>query len=196
MRRSGSAISKLLLTVAAAASSSFVNASVPATTRTDLFVEEPSAVITEQQRVTGVVALPLISIIGATGGAISLPLSQSLEGLGKIRIGTEAAVRDIARVASRAGLQRASFTIIGNRDQVISITVPQEIPLSQLNGDGEIAFSPLTTYSGGSGGSDRLTASADGLGTLAFDVGGRIASAPSATAGDYAGVLRVTVQYN
>ena len=41
-----------------------------------------------------------------------------------------------------------------------------------------------------------MAAVTDGSGALAFDVGGRVQPSPSAAAGDYAGVLRVTVQYN
>lgn len=153
------------------------------------------AAVTQQQTVIGAVTLPLTTNIGITSGGMSLPFPQSLTGLGGIRIGTESAVRDIARVVSRAGLQQASFTIIGDKDQIISITVPSSISLSRLSGDGEVAFNPAMNMAGMAG-EGRLMASADGTGELAFDVGGRVQPSPSATAGDYAGILEVTIQYN
>lgn len=145
--------------------------------------------------VTGSVILPLVMQVGATAGAVSLPL-QSLGGASSVRIGTESIARDAGQVISRSGLQDASFTIIGDRDQIISIAVPPLISLSRLSGGGEIGFSPVTSLAGSGVGGSRLAASADGTGALAFDVGGRLEPTPSATAGDYAGVLRVTVQYN
>jgi hypothetical protein len=155
----------------------------------------PSSTVTEQEMVIGMVTLPLISAIGSGAGSMNLP-TQTFSSIGSVRIGTESLERDIAQVVSRAGLQQASFTIIGDRDQVISIAVPPTISLSRLSGDGEVEFSPITNMGGGVDGDSRLHASADGTGELAFDVGGRLQPSPSATAGDYAGVLRVTVQYN
>ena len=157
----------------------------------------PSSATTEQEMVTGSVALPLGASIGAAVGGISLPLPPSTFSSGaQFRIGTESIQRDIGRVISRSGLQQASFTIIGDQDQLISITVPASISLGRLYGDGEVEFTPVATVAGGAFGESRLVASADGTGTLAFDVGGRLEPSPSATAGAYAGVLQVTVQYN
>lgn len=160
-----------------------------------LSILAPSSTVTEQEMVTGMVTLPLVSAIGSGAGSMNLP-TQTFSSVGSVRIGTESLERDIAQVISRAGLQQASFTIIGDRDQVISIAVPPTISLSRLSGEGEVEFSPVTTMAGGADGGSRLHASADGTGELAFDVGGRLQPSPSATAGDYAGVLRVTVQYN
>lgn len=164
------------------------------TTSASLSVLAPSLVATDQEIVTGMVALPLVSAIGASTGALSLP-TQSLSSVGPVSIGTESIRRDIGQVISRAGLQQASFTIIGDSDQVISITVPPTISLSRLSGEGEVEFNPVTSLAG-LGSEGRLVASADGVGELAFDVGGRLQPTPAAAAGEYAGVLRVTVQYN
>ena len=155
----------------------------------------PSSTVTEQEMVIGLVTLPLVSAIGSGGSAMNLP-TQTFSSIGSLRIGTEAVERDIAQVVSRAGLQQASFTIIGDRDQVVSIAVPPTISLSRLSGEGEVEFSPVTSMMGGADGGSQLHAASDGTGELAFDVGGRLQPSPSATAGDYAGVLKVTVQYN
>ena len=155
----------------------------------------PSSATAEQEMVTGSVALGVS--IGAAVGGINLPPPPSTFSSGaQFRIGTESIQRDIGRVISRSGLQQASFTIIGDQDQLISITVPASISLGRLYGEGEVEFTPVATVAGGAFGESRLVASADGTGTLAFDVGGRLEPSPSATAGAYAGVLQVTVQYN
>ncbi len=156
----------------------------------------PGGTTAEQEMVTGSVVLPLEMSIGASVGSVSLPPPPTTFSSGTpIRIGTESIQRDIGSVISRSNLQQASFTIIGDQDQVVSIAVPPSVPLSRLSGEGQVEFTPQATVNGGLGES-RLVASADGTGTLAFDVGGRLEPSPSATAGAYAGVLQVTVQYN
>jgi hypothetical protein len=166
-----------------------------ASTSGSVSILSPSTAGAQQDMVTGMVVLPLVMQIGSTAGAISLP-PQSLAPSTRIAIATEAVQRDVGRVVSSAGLQRASFTIIGDRDQVVSIAVPPSISLSRLSGGGEVGFSPVTSLTGNGGSANTLHASADGMGALAFDVGGRLQPSPSASAGDYAGVLKVTVQYN
>lgn len=165
------------------------------TTDATLSILAPSSAITDQELVTGMVTLPLVSAIGSGAGSLNLP-PQTFSSVGAVRIGTESIERDIGQFISRAGLQQASFTIIGDRDQVISVTVPPTISLSRLSGEGQVEFSPVTNMVGGAGGEGLLHATADGTGELAFDVGGRLQPSPSAAAGDYAGVLKVTVQYN
>ncbi|WP_162256401.1 DUF4402 domain-containing protein [Sphingomonas sp. Root710] len=162
------------------------------TTDATLSILAPSSAVTDQELVTGMVTLPLVSAIGSSAGSLGLP-PQTFSSAGAVRIGTESIERDIAQVISRAGLQQASFTIIGDRDQVISVTVPPTISLSRLSGDGQVEFSPVTSMGGAEG---LLHATAEGTGELAFDVGGRLQPSPAASAGDYAGVLKVTVQYN
>lgn len=157
----------------------------------------PGGTTTEQETVTGSVALPLEMSIGTAVGAVSLPPPPSTFSSGtQVRIGTESIQRDIGRVTSQSNLQQASFTIIGDQDQLVSIAVPPSILLAGLGGEGDVAFTPVATLNGAGFGESRLVASADGTGTLAFDVGGRLEASPSATAGAYAGVLKVTVQYN
>jgi hypothetical protein len=157
----------------------------------------PGGTTAEQEMVIGSVVLPLEMSIGATVGSISLgtPPATFLAS-GQFRIGTDLIQRDIGSVVARSSLQRASFTIIGDQDQVVSITVPPSVPLSGLSGEGEVEFTPQATVNGGGLGESRLVASADGTGTLAFDVGGRLDPSTSASAGAYAGVMQVTVQYN
>jgi Na+-transporting NADH:ubiquinone oxidoreductase subunit NqrA len=113
-----------------------------------------------------------------------------------VRIGTESIGRDIAQVISRTDRSRASFTIIGDSDQVVSIAVPQTVSLLRLSGDGEVEFSTVTSLSGSSLGASRLIATPDGTGSLAFNVGGQVQPTPATVSGDYAGVLIVAVQYN
>jgi hypothetical protein len=165
-------------------------------TDASLTIVEPSNAVTEQSMVVGAVVLPLMTNIGASAGAISLPPPTQVNPLNDVRIGTEAVQREIGQVVSRSGLQQASFTITGDRDQVVSISVPQAISLQQLGGEGEVEFNPVTSLAANGYDGSRLNAGSDGTGELAFDVGGRLQSAPMASAGDYAGVLKVTVQYN
>ena len=184
----------LVVSIAAGGAALWAASSV--ITDASMSIVAPGAAITQQEAVTGAITLPLVTNIGASALAGSLPLPQSFSGIGQVRIGTESIERDIAQVISRAGLQQASFTIIGDRDQVISITVPPSISLERRSGEGQVGFSPVTSLMGDDAGGGRLMASADGTGELAFDVGGRVEPSPAATAGEYAGVLRVTVQYN
>lgn len=159
-------------------------------------IQSRGGTLAEREMVTGMVALPITANIGASAGAISLPPPTSLSGLSQVRIGTESLGRELGQVISRQGLQQASFTIIGDRDQVVSIAVPPTVALTRLNGEGEVEFSPVASVGGNDFGESRLVAGADGNGTLEFDVGGRVEPSEMAAAGDYSGVLKVTVQYN
>ena len=165
-------------------------------TDASLTVLEPSGASSEQGQVIGAVTLPLMNSIGVSAGSIGLPPPTQVNPLNNLRIGTESVQREIGQVVSRSGLQQASFTIIGDRDQVVSVSVPESISLQQLGGEGEVKFNPETSLASNGLGGGRLSAGTDGTGELAFDVGGRVQSPSSATAGDYAGVLKVTVQYN
>lgn len=160
-------------------------------------IVEPSGATTEQGIVIGAVTLPLMNNIGASAGTISLPPPVALAGAAStVRIGTESVERDIGRVVSRVDQSRASFTIIGDSDQVVSIAVPQTVSLLRLSGEGEIEFSTVSSLSGSSLGGSRLIATPDGTGSLAFNVGGEVQPTPDTVSGDYAGVLIVAVQYN
>ncbi len=166
-------------------------------TNASMSIVESTSSITQQGMVTGAVTVPLMQNIGAVAGSVSLPPpTQLASNLSNVRIGTESLQRSISEVVSRAGLQQASFTIIGDADQVLSIDVPNRIRLQQLSGNGEVDFSPVTSLPGGAIGGNQLVAATDGTGALAFDVGGRVQPSATAAAGDYAGVLKVTVQYN
>ena len=165
-------------------------------TDASLTVFEPSSTTTEQGMVIGAVSLPLMTNIGVSAGGLSLPPPTQINPLGNVRIGTEALERQIGEVVSRSGLQQASFTIIGDRDQVVSVSVPEMIALQQLGGENEVAFRPVTSLTANGFDGSRLGTGAGGTGELAFNVGGSVQSSPTASAGDYAGVLKVTVQYN
>lgn len=165
-------------------------------TNASLTIVEPSSTTTEQGMVIGSVVMPLMTNLGVSAGSISLPPPAQINPLSNVRIGADSIQREIAQVVSRSGLQQASFTIIGDRDQVVSISVPETIALQQLGGQGEVAFTPVTSFTANGFDGSRLSAGSSGTGELAFDVGGQVQASPTATAGDYAGVLKVTVQYN
>jgi hypothetical protein len=165
-------------------------------TNASLTIVQPSSTTTEQDMVIGSVVVPLKSNLGVSAGSIGLPPPSQGNPLGNLRIGAESIQREIGQVVSRTGLQQASFTIVGDRDQVVSINVPETISLQQLGGQGEVAFNPVTSLSSNGFDRSRLAAGSGSTGELAFDVGGRVQDSPTATAGDYAGVLKVTVQYN
>jgi hypothetical protein len=166
-----------------------------ATTNGGVTIVEPGNAVTDQSMVIGAVSLPLMTNIGASAGAVSLPPPTGAAALQNVRIGTESVERQVSQVISRGDARQASFTIIGDRDQIISIAVPQTVSLLRVSGDGEVEFSTVNSLVGGTGGT-RLLATANGSGALAFDVGGEIQPTASAVAGDYAGVLIVAVQYN
>lgn len=180
-----------------AASASLASAQSTASTDGSASIVEPGGATTQQGMVIGAVSLPLMNNIGAVAGAVSLPPPTAISGSASaVRIGTESIQRDISQVISRTDQRQASFTIIGDRDQIVSIAVPQTVSLLRLNGEGEVEFSTMTSFSGSPFGGSRLLAAPDGTGSLAFNVGGQVQPNPSTTSGDYAGVLIVAVQYN
>lgn len=188
---------RCMLSAALAAGGTSVWAQSTASTTGNASIVEPSGATTEQGTVIGAVTLPLMNTIGASAGAVSLPPPVALAGTASaVRIGTESIQRDVARVISRADQSRASFTIIGDSDQVVSVAVPQTVSLLRLSGEGEVEFTTVTSFSGGSLGASRLIATPDGTGSLAFNVGGQVQPSPDTVSGDYAGVLIVAVQYN
>lgn len=197
MRRRRFPIARHMLATIVAASASMAGAQSAGSTDGSVAIVEPSGATTEQGVVIGAVSLPLMNNIGAVAGAVSLPPPTAIAGSASaVRIGTEALERDISQVVSRSDLREASFTIIGDRDQVISIAVPQTVSLLQLSGDGAVEFSTVTSFANGPLGGGRLVGTPDGTGALAFNVGGEVQPTPATTTGDYAGVLIVAVQYN
>lgn len=164
-----------------------------ASTEAAVTIASPANITTEQAVVIGAVAMPLLTNIGTSAGSTALPLPAGFTAPPRIAIGTEAAEQMAQAVRTELSSQ-ASFTLMGNPDQVVSITVPQTVSLLQLNGEGEVEFS--TTSSITTGGSTRLLAFGKDNGALAFDVGGALLPNASAEAGNYAGVLVVAVQYN
>ena len=103
----------------------------------------------------------------------------------------------VSGLGGRGAVQQASFVIMGDSDRSVSIAVPQSVALSRLGGSGEqLQFDAETSFAANELGQSRLGSSAGGSGQLAFDVGGKVRLAGDTVAGDYAGVLKVTVQYN
>jgi hypothetical protein len=97
---------------------------------------------------------------------------------------------------SRGTVQQASFVIVGDSNRSVSISVPDSVALSRLGGNEQVAFNSETSLPLNDLGQSRLGVAPGGGGQLAFGVGGRVQAADNMVAGDYAGILRVTVQYN
>lgn len=185
----------LALTVMISGPAAWAESSVDAVS--SVVVVAPGGTTANPATVTGSVVLPLSMSIGASGEAFGGGLPPASFGSGlRLRIGTESTSRDIARVLSRTNVQQASFTIVGERDQIVSIGVPSLVWLAGLNGEGEVEFVPVANVGKDGTGTERLVASADGTGMLAFDVGGGLMPKALAPPGAYVGVLKVTVQYN
>ena len=92
--------------------------------------------------------------------------------------------------------QQASFVISGDQDLAVSIAIPTSVPLAKVGGGGDVEFATTSSLGGSAVGQSRLSGSDAGSGQLAFDVGGHVEMKQNVLAGAYAGVLRVTVQYN
>lgn len=94
--------------------------------------------------------------------------------------------------AVERGTRNANFTITGDQDQSVSVSVPSELALTRIGGSETVTFTTISDLPNDEAG--QRTASDDGV--LAFNVGGRLAEGGDRVAGRYAGVLRVTAQYN
>ncbi|MGC6328795.1 DUF4402 domain-containing protein [Rhizorhabdus sp. FW153] len=193
MIRSGTTFAAMLLLSAGLTPSASGQGQSTASTDAGVTITQPSGVTTEQAVVIGAVTVPLLTNIGTSVGSTSLPLPTGFSAAPRLSVGTEAA-EQIAQGISPGLSSQASFTLLGNPDQVVSISVPQTVSLLRLNGQGEVEFSTTTNITGGGG--TRLVAFGKDSGALAFDVGGALQPNASAEAGNYAGVLVVAVQYN
>lgn len=126
-------------------------------------------------------------LIGATNiSAIRAPVFVTIE---------NAVTQQLSNQVGRGTVQQASFVIVGDNDRSVSIAVPETVALSRLGGEEQLQFDAQSSLAAGQLGQSRLGGSDTG-GELAFDVGGRVRLDGDTKAGDYAGVLRVTVQYN
>lgn len=144
--------------------------------------------------------------VSATGAQFTSAIaSQIRTGNGRGRSDLSyRAMSDAARAASgivqqvdgQNPVQHANFIIVGDSNRSVSISVPRSIALQRLGGVEAVQFDAETSLDQDQPGQRRLAATSDGAGALAFDVGGRVRLARNAIAGDYAGILRVTVQYN
>jgi hypothetical protein len=98
---------------------------------------------------------------------------------------------------TQGAIQQASFVISGDQDLAVSITFPTSVALGKVGGGGgDVEFATTSSLGAGKIGQRLLPGTHAGLGQLAFDVGGHIEMKQNVLAGAYAGVLRVTVQYN
>lgn len=116
-------------------------------------------------------------------GLSSPPIVRAV--VAQSRVGAESAAIDPA-------VSHANFVITGERDQSISVELPETLPLVRVGGDEIVTFATNSDLPDRRG--NVRMASADGV--LAFNVSGRIADGGDRVAGRYSGVLRVTAQYN
>jgi len=109
----------------------------------------------------------------------------------------ESAVRPLITPKVEVGtIQQASFVISGDQDRSVSIAIPNSVPLTRIGGGEDVKFDTASSLDRSNIGQSRLTAETGGSGQLAFNVGGKVDMKDNVVAGAYAGVLRVTVQYN
>lgn len=90
---------------------------------------------------------------------------------------------------------QATFVVAGQDGQSISVAVPDNFDVTR-SGGGETLSVATTTDLVGLSGSQLLTSSVGGAGTLSFNVGGRINIGANVIPGEYEGLLVVTAQYN
>lgn len=112
------------------------------------------------------------------------------------RSGAGATGATIARSMSSAfaAPARATFQVVGDAGQSISVTMPEEVDLTRVGG---AEMATLTTDSSVAGGPQFLGGDFEAGGTLSFDVGGQVTLASAdMVPGTYNGVLAVVAQYN
>ena len=90
---------------------------------------------------------------------------------------------------------QATFIVAGQDGQSISVAVPQNFDVTRSGGDETLTVATSTDLSGLTG-SQLLTTSVGGAGTLSFNVGGRVNVGTNLIPGEYEGLLVVTAQYN
>lgn len=185
----------LFLGVALCASRPADAATMP--TGASLLLSERVAIGMSQNLVIGSVSFastPTVSTISPVSPLAISPMSGSAVPVISSQMGNF--TQRLAGDVSRGTVQQASFVIIGDSDRSVSISVPDTVALSRLGGNEQLEFDSETSLAAGDLGQSRLAVAPGGGGELSFDVGGRVQVADNTVAGDYAGILRVTVQYN
>jgi hypothetical protein len=157
---------------------------------------QTEAVIARQSVVTGAMGVPISVDIAKGITLASLPAASTPTLAPRIMLESQAVSPIIAPRLEIGTTQQASFVISGDQDLAVSIAIPTSVPLAKVGGGGDVEFATTSSLGYTNIGQSRLAGSEAGSGLLAFDVGGHVEMKQNALAGAYAGVLRVTVQYN
>jgi hypothetical protein len=190
--------------VLAAMSGGAASASMSASSAADgsMLLLQSEAIVARQSVVTGAMGVPISVDIAKGITLASLPTistpAVAISGLGAPRLvlQSQTVAPTITPRVDIGTMQQASFVISGDRDLTVSIAIPTSVPLGKVGGGGDVEFATTSSLSAGNIGQSRLTGGQAESGQLAFDVGGHVEMGQNARAGAYAGVLRVTVQYN
>lgn len=155
-------------------------------------IEQPAAIASSQDLMFVVSTTTTLAATLATATAVS---STSSGATARTNSGNPARLAPLLAVGG-AGLPvpaRASFVVVGDAGQSISVTVPETIDL-QRTGGAETAR--LVTDTSVTDGPQFLGGNFASAGTLSFDVGGQVTLASAVTSGTYNGILAVVAQYN
>jgi hypothetical protein len=188
-----------LFTIGCAAAAGFVglelssaraNVSASTVSSASLTITAPASIDSQQGLVEG--ALPITSTT-ALVTQISKKASPILAAPRPSQRATiPPAVSRLESAIAPRDLSQANFTITGDQDQSISVSVPTELALIRIGGNETVTFTTTSDLPDETAG-QRL---AGGDGILAFNVGGRVAEGGDRVPGRYSGILRVTAQYN
>ena len=150
--------------------------------RTDIttMIQQPASITTSQDLVLATVLAPPIVTPAPTPSLATVGL-QAVSG-GLIATSTPTATQ-------------ATFIVAGQDGQSISVAVPQNFDVTRSGGDERLSVATTNDLSSLTG-SQLLTSSVGGAGTLSFNVGGRVNVGANFIPGEYEGLLVVTAQYN
>jgi hypothetical protein len=142
-------------------------------------------------------AVPTITPIRTESAVSAISSGANLTSLVTGGINSQSAVQRIVTQNITGGTtQQASFVITGDEDRSVSVSIPPSVSLGRVGGGDDLQFDTASSLNTGTLGQSRLASAQPGSGQLAFNVGGQVEMKPDLVAGAYAGVLRVTVQYN
>ena len=166
--------------------SSLVSGSVPAgaaataSANITTMIQQPASITTSQDLVLATVLAPKVS---APAPAPSLAT-----------VGLQAASGGLIATSTPTAAQ-ATFIVAGQDGQSISVAVPQNFDVTRSGGNETLSVATTTDLTSLTG-SQLLTTSVGGAGTLSFNVGGRVNVGANFIPGEYEGLLVVTAQYN
>ncbi len=168
----------LMLSASLAPGSAFAGGTASIGTEGTTTIQSAASITTSQDLVLAAVLVPQRAI-----GTTSLTTSgiQRVSG-GLIATSTPTAAQ-------------ATFVVAGQDGQSISVAVPQNFDVTRSGGNETLTVATTTDLSSLTG-SQLLTSSVGGAGTLSFNVGGRINIGSNVVPGEYEGLLVVTAQYN